>query len=43
MLCGLDGQYFVQGFPGMHRQTMFEGIGGWGDGMVRFASIYGVA
>jgi hypothetical protein len=27
----------------MHRQTMFEGIGGWGEGMVRFASIYGVA
>jgi hypothetical protein len=44
MLCGLDGQYFVQGFPEMQRQTVIEGIGGRGEGMVRFArNIYGAA
>jgi len=44
MLCGLDGLYFLHGFPEMHRQTLSEGIGGWGEAMIRFArSAYSVA
>ncbi|PMD46943.1 hypothetical protein L207DRAFT_149569 [Hyaloscypha variabilis F] len=43
-LCGLDGQYFVHGFSEMHHQTLVEGLGGWGEGMFRFAhGVYGAA
>jgi hypothetical protein len=44
MLCGLDGQYFVDALPQMHHQRLMEGIGGWGEAIAGFArGVYGVA
>jgi hypothetical protein len=44
MFCGLDGEFFVSGFPELDQPTAMETINLWGPSLEMFArEVYGVS